>query len=126
MPWECCDLLKEVCIPTRVWECLLEDVVRAVIPLRSVLEKSLNSRETPEFLGREEEEEQMMVGKGGEQRDEENEGIKYLKSIFFPDPFWDQCPGLRPLLWLHLHPDYFIRQKHLKCSGTVAKGALKH
>lgn len=93
MPWECCDLLKEVCIPTRVWECLLEDVVRAVIPLRSVLEKSLNSRETPEFLGREEEEEQMMVGKGGEQRDEENEGIKYLKSIFFETHFGISAQG---------------------------------
>lgn len=43
---------------------------------------SLNSRETPEFLRGEEEKEKILVRKGEEQRDEENEGIKPLKSIF--------------------------------------------
>lgn len=54
---------------------------------------SLNSRETPEFLGREEEEEEMMVGNGGEQREEENEGIKSLKSIFFQTHFGISAQG---------------------------------
>lgn len=41
---------------------------------------SLNSRETLEFLGGEEEE--MLAGKGEEQGDEENGELKSLKSIF--------------------------------------------
>lgn len=56
---------------------------------------SLNSRETPEFLGGEEEEEKMLAGKGEEQRDEENEGMKSSKSIF-SGPIFGLVPGAEP------------------------------
>lgn len=54
---------------------------------------SLNSRETPEFRGGEEEEEKTLVGKGEEQRGEESEGLKSLKCIFSQSHFGISARG---------------------------------
>lgn len=54
---------------------------------------SLNSRETPESHGGEEEEEKTLVGKEEEQCDEENKGVKSLKSIFFQNHFGISARG---------------------------------